>query len=42
MLNKIKDKYVLKHSENDTNKDSSILYKNDEFEKLSIDPKFKC
>ena len=35
------DKYIFKHSENGTNKDSNILYKNDEFEKLSIDPKFK-
>ena len=35
------DKYIFKHSENGTNKDSNILYKNDEFEKRSIDPKFK-
>ena len=37
-----KGKYIFKYSGNDTTKDSNILYKNDnEFEKLSIDPKFK-
>ena len=36
-----KDKYVFKHSKNDTTKAINILDKNDnEFEKLSIDPKF--
>ena len=37
-----KDKYIFKHSKNDTTKDINTLDKNDnEFEKLSIDPKFK-
>ena len=37
-----KNKYVFKHSKNDTTKDINILDKNDnEFEKLSIGPKFK-
>ena len=37
-----KDKYIFKHSKNDTTKDINILDKNDnEFEKLSIGPKFK-
>ena len=36
------DKFIFNYSENDTTKDSNILDKNDnEFEKLSIDPKFK-
>ena len=34
-----KDKYIFKYRENDTTKDSNIL--DNEFEKLSIDPKFK-
>ena len=38
-----KGKYIFNYSENDTSKDNSILDKNNnEFENLSIDPKFKC
>ena len=37
-----KSNYIFKHSKNDTTKDINILDKNDnEFEKLSIGPKFK-
>ena len=37
-----RDKYIFKYSENDTTKSSNIFDKNyNEFEKLSIDPKFK-
>ena len=34
-----KDKYIFKYRENDTTKDTNIL--DNEFEKLSIYPKFK-
>ena len=37
-----KDKCIFKYNENNTSKDNHILYRNDnEFEKLSIEPKFK-